>query len=265
MLFSDKQIASFINDNFEPVWVSVRPVPTIKVDFGNGNVLTRTLHGNIATYACDSYGKVLDVLPGIYTPEEYQKGLRELSMLSKYLRRPDGSTIAAKWQEYHSRQAKRLSEGVAPAVLVEERMPDLSKAGIERGTKQIFLRDPNPYVRTSNPSKSTLAMATVSIYPSATQKVSSVGVVTSPASYKSGSSKTDQLVEALRKDSALNESERRLIIHQKLIATGQTQPVAIMKWLYREVLHADLDDPYLGLGPVLFAAYPFKEEDRAAH
>jgi hypothetical protein len=31
--------------------------------------------------------------------------------------------------------------------------------------------------------------------------------------------------------------------------------------MYKEVLNADLDDPYLGLGRVLFANYPFAKED----
>ena len=47
-------------------------------------------------------------------------------------------------------------------------------------------------------------------------------------------------------------------------ATGNGSVVApggITKWLYREVLHADLDDPYLGLGDLLFANYPFAAED----
>jgi hypothetical protein len=35
----------------------------------------------------------------------------------------------------------------------------------------------------------------------------------------------------------------------------------VTKKLYKEVLHADLDDPYLGLGPTLFAGYPFAGED----
>jgi hypothetical protein len=38
-------------------------------------------------------------------------------------------------------------------------------------------------------------------------------------------------------------------------------PDAISKWLYREVLGTDLDDPYLGLKDVLFKNYPFVEED----
>jgi hypothetical protein len=40
------------------------------------------------------------------------------------------------------------------------------------------------------------------------------------------------------------------------------QPAAVMKRLYKDVLHADLDDPYLGLGPTLFANYAFAKEDK---
>jgi hypothetical protein len=35
----------------------------------------------------------------------------------------------------------------------------------------------------------------------------------------------------------------------------------VTKLVYKEVLHVDLDDPYLGLGEVLFATYPFAKED----
>ena len=46
------------------------------------------------------------------------------------------------------------------------------------------------------------------------------------------------------------------------VCPAQAQPAALTKWLYKEVLHADLDDPYLGLGPALFASYPFAKEDK---
>ena len=38
-------------------------------------------------------------------------------------------------------------------------------------------------------------------------------------------------------------------------------PEQIKRWLYREVLHADLDDPYLGLGDALFGDGIFRETD----
>ena len=42
------------------------------------------------------------------------------------------------------------------------------------------------------------------------------------------------------------------------------KPEKMTRPIYKEVLHADLDDPYLGLGEVLFAKYLFAKED-AAH
>ena len=58
--------------------------------------------------------------------------------------------------------------------------------------------------------------------------------------------------KALAEDTLLNESVRRQLIHAHLAEKGLAPPSDVKKWLYREVLHADLDDPYLGLGKILF-------------
>ena len=86
MLFSNEVVAQYINENFEPTWESVRPVPQVTIDFGNGKVIRRTLHGNVATYACAADGRVLDVLPGIYEPRTYVARLKELQDLYRYAR-----------------------------------------------------------------------------------------------------------------------------------------------------------------------------------
>jgi hypothetical protein len=78
VLFSDKQLASYINKNFEACWQPLRPVPTLTVDFGQGRVLKRTLHGNIASYICQADGQVIDILPGLYGPRTYQDNLQTL-------------------------------------------------------------------------------------------------------------------------------------------------------------------------------------------
>ena len=46
------------------------------------------------------------------------------------------------------------------------------------------------------------------------------------------------------------------------VPSGSIQPKDVTKQLYKEILHADLDDPYLGLGQTLFAGYPFAKEDK---
>lgn len=67
--------------------------------------------------------------------------------------------------------------------------------------------------------------------------------------------------KALVEDTRINESVRRRQIHAYLAENGPVHPDKLTKWLYREVLHSDLDDPYLGLGKALFENYPFRAED----
>jgi hypothetical protein len=58
-------------------------------------------------------------------------------------------------------------------------------------------------------------------------------------------------------DSQVNELIRRRTIHERLAGLGAVRPDDIKQWLFKEVLHADLDDPLLGLGSVLNENYPF--------
>ena len=81
MLFSDDQVAQFINARFEPAWEMVREVPIVRIDFGGGKVVTRTLHGNILTSVCAADGTLLDALPGIYTAAAYRDQLDQFRLL----------------------------------------------------------------------------------------------------------------------------------------------------------------------------------------
>ena len=47
--------------------------------------------------------------------------------------------------------------------------------------------------------------------------------------------------------------QRRRQIHEHLASGVLIRPEQIKRWLYRDVLHADLDDPFLGLGGDFFA------------
>jgi hypothetical protein len=67
----------------------------------------------------------------------------------------------------------------------------------------------------------------------------------------------------LEEDSRLNETLRRRLIHDMLARETLVRPAQIRKRVYKEALHCDLDDPYLGLGSALFANYPFAKEDKA--
>jgi hypothetical protein len=67
----------------------------------------------------------------------------------------------------------------------------------------------------------------------------------------------------LLEDTKANETVRRRQVSELLALDGAFLPEAIKKKVYKDILHADLDDPYLGLGKTLFTNYPFADEDKA--
>ena len=67
-LYSNAKVSQFLRDNYVLHWQSVRPVPRVTIDFGDGRKLERTLTGNSAHYVLASDGTPLDVLPGLYSP-----------------------------------------------------------------------------------------------------------------------------------------------------------------------------------------------------
>ena len=244
-MFSNEDVAKYINDNFEPAWESVRPVPRVTIDFGNGKVVRRTLHGNVATYVTSADGRVLDVLPGIYQPQTYLDRLGEFQQLHTYVRQQRWGRVGEdvderKVQQYHATQAAALKDNG------------------KRAQFMMIEGDPRAIVRVESHLELVLEPH---------KRIQARGAVA-----RGTFDKEDKLVsvesvddlpewQALAEDTAVNETVRRQQIHEYLTEAGPTTPDAMKKWLYREVLHADLEDPYLGLGKILFDSYPFAEED----
>jgi hypothetical protein len=236
VLFSNDQVAAAINRWFEPVWDSVRPVPIVRIDFGNGTVVTRTLHGNIASYVCAADGQVFDILPGIYEPNSYVDRLNQLRLLANYVDRQGKDQRDARLREYHQGHVEALEKNeVAPHFI---NLADMRKRAVEGRLEAVLVRG---------------GAAAVVIPPVRSSAKSEPAKLDSPEELANW--------KLLAEDTKHNETVRRLAIHASLLKRGVVQPENLTRWLYKEVLHADLDDPYLGLGNALFASYPFAKEE----
>ncbi len=77
-LYSNGDISRYLRDHFVLHWQSVRPVPRVTIDFGDGRKLERTLTGNSAHYVLTSAGEPLDVLPGLYAPQAFENWLARM-------------------------------------------------------------------------------------------------------------------------------------------------------------------------------------------
>jgi hypothetical protein len=85
VLYSNADIAAMLRDRFVLHWQSVRPVPVVTIDFGDGRKLERTITGNSIHYVLDSAGQPIEAFPGLYGPQAFVRGLIEAETLFKSL------------------------------------------------------------------------------------------------------------------------------------------------------------------------------------
>jgi len=74
-LYANQQVSTLLRERFVLHWQSVRAVPRVTIDFGDGRKIERTLTGNSIHYVLDSEGRLIDALPGIYGPGAFLRAL----------------------------------------------------------------------------------------------------------------------------------------------------------------------------------------------
>ncbi len=280
MLFSNPEVASFVNDRFVCAWESVRPVPKVAIDFGDGHTLHRTLNGNVVTYLCTPVGTVFDLLPGLHSPEGYLAGLRRAIDLHGTMR------AAAQWPT-----RPRLLPGAA----TPEALPPAEQAaaferaiaayhgfeasGFEklavfaggRGRPAVATFASKMAVET--PIKILLSGRPISMEEALQLESGAATVIHSTPDPQSVSKRTLEApikralapeppenplaagLDAralLDMDTRINERLRKEKVHALLSKAPLPAPREIHTAIYEEIFHLDLEDPYLGLAPILF-------------
>ena len=107
LLYSDPELARFLDASFVLHWSSERPVPKVTIDFGDGRTITTTTTGNSAHYVLDDEGRVLDVLPGLYDPASFRAKLQETLALHDAIERAPRERDALV-REHHARAAAAI-------------------------------------------------------------------------------------------------------------------------------------------------------------
>jgi len=266
VLFSSRALADYINATFEPAWESVRPAPAVTIDFGNGHTIKRTLQGNIATYVCGPDGTVYDVLPGIYDPAVYRRELEACKLLAKSLSAKGKESVTARLRDYHAKQAARLSASKPPPKMQAISFGGGGFKGFGGGNGGGFLgggftgRGGGGFQGGFGGGGGSGGSGGIE------GPLAQVTRGTPPATPPPAAAPKVPLAARpeLALDAQVNERIRRRAVHEYLARRDAVRPEDIKKWLYKEVLHTDLDDPLLGLGSLLNGNYPFAEEDRAA-
>ena len=241
MLFSHPDLAAYLNQNFECAWQSVAPVPHARIDFGNGHRLERTLNGNIATWLCTPEGEAVDAIVGLVDVSGYRERVEQARRLLNELGRFDRSDPerALHVARFHDAREVRQSavrdlshgHGHGHAEGQTQESPDFSKLLVELPVKDALVVPP-------------------SLLPEGEREVEMLRKFAVESPIK------EALVDPLAVDADYNRRYRDPLVHRLLREHPLVAPEQLTERLYREVLHVDLSDPYLGLAPYLPGGEP---------
>jgi hypothetical protein len=144
-LYANAEVSKYLRENYVLHWQSVRPVPKVTIDFGDGRKLVRTVTGNSIHYVLDSEGGVIDGLPGLYGPKAFARWLADTRSFAQTLAPLSPENQNMLLVNCHRRNAKRLQtlwssdlEKVAPETatkLIEEENARLAAAPTAQQSK----------------------------------------------------------------------------------------------------------------------------------
>ena len=108
-LYANQELSDLLRDQFVLHWKSVRPVPKVTIDFGDGRLLQRTVTGNSIHYVVTHDGAILEALPGLYAPEAFkawlERALRLNTSVANATSTPQKQVILT---AYHQQQKRRI-------------------------------------------------------------------------------------------------------------------------------------------------------------
>src|SRR5215472_10682990 len=124
VLYASPEVARYLNDHFVLHWESVRPVPRVTIDFGDGRKLERTVTGNSIHYILDPQGRPIDALPGLYGPRAFLDRLTRVQQFFSGLPQLEGDARIKTLYDYRHTTLKSITDQwVADAVSVGGKVP----------------------------------------------------------------------------------------------------------------------------------------------
>ena len=269
VLYSNAEVSAYLREHWVLHWESVRPVPKVTIDYGDGRKIERTLTGNSIHYVLDPQGRPVDALPGLYGPRAFNRALTIAESLIKELVGRNDTLKNAILQNYHSEQRSRIAR---------EWIGDISQTGGK--LPEGFRPDPRGGAMSIAPLAVTKAATERPILRATDTTTESLGEVTDEVAWKKiallqlhqWDARLDQRSIALikRQNPSLTNAEMARLLRkfQELIALDTVRNEYLLHsklytWLMRDPERNDLEklnekvyaslfltphsDPWLGL------------------
>jgi hypothetical protein len=109
-LYANQEISEYLRAHFILHWQSVRPVPRVTIDFGDGRKLERTLTGNSIHWVLDAEGRPFDALPGLYGPQAFLRELKQIEAGIRNSAAGDDATRNARFALFHQQRLEAIHQ-----------------------------------------------------------------------------------------------------------------------------------------------------------
>ncbi|MBD2297933.1 hypothetical protein [Nostoc sp. FACHB-190] len=273
-LYPNAAISQALQNRFILHWQSVRPVPKITIDFGDGRKLERTITGNSIHYILDASGRPIDAIPGLYGPKAFLRQLQQAEVAAKEYSKLPTAQRQTFLRKYHSDRLNAIQTqwtadlsrlGIqTPPRLVDNPSPTAEVAGSLAVTKMAV---ETPMLSALRPgaeaNRNNLAAITdqeawnkiAQLY--ATDAKLDQNSIALISAKKFSSTKTEsenlqkivnQFENLMALDSVRNEYMLHSQIHQWFTQEAQTSDVAeLNEKVYAQLFLTPSSDPWLGL------------------
>jgi hypothetical protein len=273
VLYSNEEVASALRDRFILHWETVRPVPLITIDFGDGRKLVRTITGNSIHYILDPEGRLIDALPGLYGPNAFLTGLGEAETILKRIHESKPENREGLLANYYRARINRISVNW---------LNDVKKIGGKEPEGVMIERDQNGDALSVAPLAVSKAMTETTMLRAMIYVSEALGRITDEEAWKKiaalhrDDAQLDQrsiglikrqtqglpdaakslkrLLQTFQESVALDTIRNEYRLHTKLyswliVDRGRSDLVALNEKIYAELFLTPRSDPWLGLLP----------------
>ena len=244
-LYADPAVSKALSEGFVLHWKSVRPVPIVTIDFGDGRVIERPFTGNSVHYVLDAEGQVVDAIPGLVGPSAFLRALESARDETKAVEAlPDAerrTRIAAWHRDAVQAQGKAWAADLAAAGL-----------GSPTGEPGTGLSDEAwDRLGALHAADARLSRESVGVMKTKTNAAAVIRLAVSKMMVEDPLVRTVRRFErSIAEDTVRNEYVHRRAI-RRLIAAGAADAgvEALNERVYAEVFLTPSSDPWLGLVP----------------
>ncbi|HEV8483349.1 MAG TPA: hypothetical protein VGV87_07360 [Blastocatellia bacterium] len=281
-LYSNSEISKLLREHFILHWESVRTVPKVTIDFGDGRKLERTLTGNSIHYVLDADGRPICALPGLYGPTAFLREIERAEQLAGSLRgAASDRDREAFLRLYHQRRLQELAAnweadlkaaGVTAPLqrnliqnVAQDKPPTAEGAAPRAVSKMVVER---PILRGISPKRSALETSSEDLEWAKIARLyaqdarldnQSLTLMRNknPGAYGGADSSGAfqrariNLERAIAEDTARNKYTFETTLHLWFVAGLMTKDLhALNEKVYAELFLTPSTDPWLGLFPV---------------